>query len=88
MLQKNIMEKHEILKVLIIHLWIFHKLFESKHAPDIQKKDGVPGDVLEQVTTFAADANTEFFFIIRIDTGLKENTCLCFFSSCFENKGK
>ena len=38
MLQKNILEKHEILKVPTVHLRIFHKLFEDKHAPDIQEK--------------------------------------------------
>ena len=62
MLQKNILEEHEILKVPTIHLWIFHKLFEGKHAPDIQEKEGVPNDVLEQIATSAADANLEFFY--------------------------
>ena len=38
MLQKNILEKYEILKVPKVHLRIFHKLFEDKHAPDIQEK--------------------------------------------------
>ena len=38
MLQKNILEEHEILKVLIVHLRIFHKLFEGKYASDIQEK--------------------------------------------------
>ena len=75
MLQKNILEEHAILKVLTVHLRIFHKLFESKHALDIQEKKGVPDNVPEQVATFAIDANTEFFFIVRIDTCLKENTC-------------
>ena len=51
------MEEHEILKVPTVHLWIFHKLFEGKHALDIQEKEGVPNDVPKQVATFAADAN-------------------------------
>ena len=59
MFQKNILEEHEILKVLTSHLRIFHKLFEDKHAPDIQEKESVPNDVPEQVATYA-DAN--FFF--------------------------
>ena len=63
MLQTNILEEHEILKVPTVHLWIFHKLFEGKHASDIQKKKGVPDDVLEQVATSATDANPEFFFL-------------------------
>ena len=71
MFQKNILEEHEILKVLTSHLRIFHKLFEDKHAPDIQEKESVLDDVPEQVAT-SADAN---FFFVRIDTGLKENTC-------------
>ena len=62
MLQKNILEEHEILKVPTVHLWIFHKLFEGKHALDIQEKEGVPNDVPKQVATSAADANPEFFF--------------------------
>ena len=59
MFQKNILEEHEILKVPTGHLRIFHKLFEDKHALDIQEKNNVPDDVLEQVAT-SADAN--FFF--------------------------
>ena len=47
MLQKNILEEHTILKVLTVHLRIFHKLFEGKHTPDIQEKEGVPDDVPE-----------------------------------------
>ena len=62
MLQKNIIEEHEILKVPTVHLQIFHKLFEGKHALDIQEKEGVSDYVPEQVATSAADANTEFFF--------------------------
>ena len=38
MFQMNILEEHEILKVPTVHLRIFHKLFEGKHAPDIQEK--------------------------------------------------
>ena len=71
MFQKNILEEHEILKVPPGHLRIFHKLFEDKHVPDIQEKESVPDDVPEKVT-ISADAN---FFFVRIDTGLKENTC-------------
>ena len=70
MFQKNILDEHEILKVPTGHLQIFHKLFEDKHAPDIQEKESVPNDVPEQVAT-SADA----IFFIRIDTDLKENTC-------------
>ena len=86
MLQKNILEEHAILKVLTVHLRIFHKLFEGKHALDIQEKKGAPDNVPEQVATFADD-NLKFFFV-RIDTGLKEITCWYSFSNCFENKGK
>ena len=75
MLQKNILEEHEILKVPTIHLRIFHKLFEGKHAPNIQEKESVPDDVPKQVATSVVDANLDFFLIIRIDTGLKKNTC-------------
>ena len=39
-LQKNILEEYEILKVLTVHLQIFHKLFEDKQAQDIQEKRG------------------------------------------------
>ena len=73
MLQKIILEEHEILKVPTVHLQIFHKLFKGKHAPDIQEKEGVPDDVPEQVAT-SVDDNPDFFFV-RIDTGLKEITC-------------
>ena len=62
MLQKNILEEHEILKVPTIHLQIFHKLFEDKHAPDIQEKESVSDDVPEQVAT-SADAN---FFSLEL----------------------
>ena len=71
MFQKNILEEHEILKVPTGHLRIFHKLFEDKHVLGIQEKESVPDDVPEKVTT-SADVN---FFFVRIDTGLKENTC-------------
>ena len=73
MFQKNILEEHEIQKVPTGHLRIFHKLFEDKHALDIQEKKGVPDNVPEQVAT-SADDNLKFFFV-RIDTGLKEITC-------------
>ena len=63
MLQKNILEEHEILKVPTVHLQIFHKLFEGKHALDIQEKKSVPDDVPEQVATSAADAFIELFFL-------------------------
>ena len=60
MFQKNILKKHEILKVLTVHLRIFHKLFEGKHAPNIQEKEGVLDDVLKQVATSVADADIDF----------------------------
>ena len=62
-LQKNILEEHEILKVPTTPLQISHKLFESKHAPNIQEKESVPDDVPKQIATSAADANPEFFFL-------------------------
>ena len=62
MLQKDILEEHEILKVPTVYLRIFYKLFESKHALYIQEKEGVPGDVLKQVATSTVNANLEFFF--------------------------
>ena len=69
------MEEHEILKVPTTPLQISHKLFESKHAPNIQEKEGVLDDIPKQVSTSVADADIDFFFIVRINTGLKENTC-------------
>ena len=49
------------MKVPTVYLRIFHKLFEGKHAPNIQEKEGVPNDVPKQVTT-SADVNPDFFF--------------------------
>ena len=45
MLQKNILEENEILESPSTPLRISHKLFESKHAQDIQKNAVVPNDI-------------------------------------------
>ena len=57
-LQKNTLKENEILEALQSHLQIFHKLFEGRHAQDIQEEEVIPDDVLDSAT----DVNPELFY--------------------------
>ena len=65
MFQNNILEENEILEAPLSHLRVSHKLFESKHAQDIQKNAIIPNDVPKKVATSAA--NPELFYFLSLE---------------------